>query len=93
VETKKKKKIVDNMPAGEKELRQVFEETTRHNVQAVVNYSEDTRKLVKELQTQIEMLQKTVLTQNGLINGFRTQLANIQTTLYAGGTTTIGPTG
>jgi uncharacterized protein (DUF433 family) len=85
-EAKKNLKIVDNMEAGEKELRLIFEEVTRGNVQAAITYSEETRKLVRNLEEHVKILQNTVLTQNNIIEGFRIQLANIQTMLYSGGT-------
>ena len=43
-------------PAGDKELRQIFEETTTQNVKATVAYSTDTRKVVRDLEEKVNNL-------------------------------------
>lgn len=84
---------VKQMEAGEMELRKTFEEVTKNNVQATIDFSNETRKMFRDLEDKVKHLEKVIINQNNLIEGFRGQLANVQATLYAGGTAgTVGPT-
>lgn len=74
------------MEPGEKELRKVFEENTTTNVKATVQHSNETRKMVRTLEARIQTLENMILTQNGVIEQLKKQIAFIQQRLYAGGT-------
>ena len=74
------------MEPGELELRKVFEDVTRQNVQTNIDFSNDTRKLVRELQTEVKALANNVVTQNLIIEELKKQIALLQQKLYSGGT-------
>ena len=74
------------MEAGERELRKAFEEVTTRNVQATVSHSNETRRIVRELEKKIELLEGIVRNQNTIIDSLRLQLANVQTKVFSGGT-------
>ncbi|KYK22696.1 hypothetical protein AYK24_00280 [Thermoplasmatales archaeon SG8-52-4] len=74
------------MEAGEMELRKTFEDVTKQNVQASIDFSNETRKLFRELEDKFKHLENTVLSQIQLIEGLKQQLSFVQRTLYAGGT-------
>ena len=75
----------NNMEAGEMEMRQAFEEVTTRNVQAAINYSNETRKLVRELEEKTLHLEKALMGKDKVINGLRLQIVAIQQQLYQGG--------
>ena len=77
---------VIKMEAGEVELRKAFEEVTIKNVQTVINYSKDTRDIVRTLETNIKHLQNNLLSANTEISQLKTQLSIVQAKLFAGGT-------
>lgn len=72
-------------PAGDKELRKIFEETTTQNVKAVVAYSTDTRKVVRELEEKVRSLDGLVRQYDQRFAEVTKQLAALQTKVYAGG--------
>lgn len=74
------------MKAGGLELAQVFEQTTTNNVKATVEFTQQTRKMFRELETKVNALQSQVIAQRELLNQFRIQLAGVQTKLFSGGT-------
>jgi len=74
------------MESGEHENRKAFEEVTTKNVKTGVDYSTDTRKLFRELEKKVEILEGIVRNQNTTIEQFRLQLAGVQTKLFSGGT-------
>ena len=59
------------MEAGEKELRKAFEDVTRGNVQAAVDFTNSTRKLLLEVQ---QDLQNT----NNNLEMLRTEIAQVR---------------
>jgi len=73
------------MESGEKEIRQAFEDVTTRNVQAAINYSNETRIIVRELEEKVEHLEKMNLDKDKQINGLRLQISGIQQKLYTGG--------
>jgi len=75
------------MEAGELEMRKVFEEVTTRNVQAAINYSNETRKIVRLLEEKILHLEKLAQAKDKEIAAMRQQIAIIQGKLYSGGTT------
>jgi len=74
------------MESGEKELRQAFEDVTTNNVKTVVEFSQETRKIVRDLEAKILKLEEIVRGQNEAIDGLRVQLAIVQARVYSGGT-------
>lgn len=51
----------------EKELRKAFEQTTIRNVLMIQDYSKETRKLVRQLQQNVETLAREVMTYKQLM--------------------------
>ena len=76
---------MNNMEAGELEIRKVFEEVTTRNVQAAISYSTETRKIVRELEEKTLHLERALLAKDKVINDLRLQIARIQQQLYTGG--------
>lgn len=74
------------MAAGDKEMAEAFEETTRRNVLACVEFSNETRKLVKELEDKVSNLQATIRARDDELNQLRLQLSTIQAKVFVGGT-------
>jgi predicted nucleic acid-binding Zn-ribbon protein len=74
------------MEPGELEHRKAFEETATKNIKTVVDYSTDTRRIVRELQIKVDSQDKQIVLLNQLINDLRAQLATTQAKLYKGGT-------
>ena len=74
------------MTGTEVELRRAFEGTTTRNVKTIERYSNDTRKIVRELETKIKGLEHTIETQNENIKNLKTQLSAVQTKVFSGGT-------
>lgn len=74
------------MEAGEKELRQAFEEVTTNNVKAAVEHSNESRKLIRELEKKIVSLDGEIRTYNSRIELMQQQIAMLQAKLYQGGT-------
>lgn len=70
----------------EKELRKIFEDTTTNNVKAILEYSTETRKIVRGLEEELIKLNKTITNQNVTIGELRNQLSNVQAELFRGGT-------
>ena len=70
----------------EKELAKAFEETTTRNVQAILDHGNKTRKMIKNLEVEVETLKFMVRSQNNLLEQFRIQLAGLQAKVYQGGT-------
>lgn len=74
------------MEAGEFQLRQAFEQVTTKNVQTMIAYSTETRKLVREFEEKITHLTNLMLIQDNTIDELRKQLAIVQGKIYSGGT-------
>lgn len=74
------------MEQGEKEMRQIFEETTTRNVKAMLQHGNDTRSLVKELEAKVKKLEENIRVFQGIIDEMRQQLSFVQAKLYSGGT-------
>ncbi len=70
----------------DKELRMAFEDTTKKNVSAAINHGNETRKIVRELETKVLYLQNALSSREQDIKQLRIQLASIQTKLFSGGT-------
>jgi len=73
------------MEAGELELRKAFEEVTTRNVQAAINYSNETRKIVRVLEEKVKHFEELAQAKDKEIAAIRLQMATIQQKLYSGG--------
>lgn len=73
------------MEAGEVELRKAFEEVTTRNVQAAVNYSNETRKIVRLLEEKMLHLEELSRAKDKEISVLRQQISVLQQKLYMGG--------
>ena len=73
------------MESGEKEMRMVFEEVTTKNVKAAIEYSNETRKIVRLLEEKMLHLEKMMQNQNKIIGDMKQQIAILQGKLYQGG--------
>ena len=76
-------KIVDNMGSGEKELRQVFEEVTTKNLKTTIDFSQETRKMFRDLEKKVTRLESVVVTQNEINQGLKSHIQTIQAKLYS----------
>lgn len=74
------------MESGELETRKIFEETTTKNVQTGISFTQDTRKLFRELEEKVLLLESIVRQQQETINEFRMSLSVVQMRLFSGGT-------
>lgn len=78
--------IIDNLDPGELELRKIFEDVTTKNVRTIIEFTQDTRKLFRELSDVVDNLRKQLDVQNKTIAQLRLELTNVQTKLFSGGT-------
>jgi len=74
------------MEAGEKELRKTFEEVTTNNVRAAVAHSNETRKIVRDLEQRVIALDGLVRNYESVIETLRNQIVFLQTKVFSGGT-------
>lgn len=70
----------------EKELRKAFEDVTTNNVKAAVDHSNETRRVLRELEAKVAILEGNALNQNDIIDSLKLQLSNVQRKVYQGGT-------
>ena len=69
----------------DKELRKAFEETTTRNVQANIDFSQDTRTVVRELEEKVNNLDNLVRQYDTKFEEMTKQLAYLQAKVYSGG--------
>ena len=74
------------MADHEVEIRRAFEETTNRNIKTIQGHSNETRKIVRDLEYKITQLEKTIETQNVNIKNLKLQLSHLQTRVFKGGT-------
>ena len=74
------------MEAGEKELKKAFEETSTRNIKAILEHSNETRKLTRNLEEKVTKLEEIIIIQNNTIEELRKLLVNVQVKMYSGGT-------
>lgn len=72
--------------SGEKELKMAFEKVTTQNVRMIYEYSAETRKLFRELEQKVKLLQSLVQNQSNAIERMTQQLADVQNIVFRGGT-------
>ena len=75
-----------DVKAGEREAVQAYEITVRKNVESMMVFSNDTRKMVVEQHKLFEILQNHVMMQKNEIGELRQQLASLQQSFAARGT-------
>lgn len=74
------------MEAGERQMRKAFEDVTTSNVRTNIDFSTETRRLVRELSEQVQELKNMVAARDGDLAELRRQLGVVQGKLYQGGT-------
>ena len=74
------------MEAGEVELRKAFEEVATRNINTILEYSKETRKLLRELEKKAGKMDETIRNQSGIIDDLKKQLSVVQTLIFSGGT-------
>ena len=74
------------MGAVEKELRKAFEDVTTNNVMASIDFSNETRKIVRLLSERLAKIEIKLTQQDEIIAALKLQLANVQMKVYNGGT-------
>lgn len=74
------------MKEVEKELRQAFEETTRRNVVAIKDHSNETRRLLRNLEDKVDNLQNSLISRDKIIDKLRLQIASLQQKVFNSGT-------
>ena len=68
------------------ELWKAHEEATTKNVIAIKDHSNDTRKLLREVQEEVRKLREELTQTNEQVASLRGMLANLQGKIYQGGT-------
>ena len=71
---------------GELENVKASEEVTRRNVAMILEFTNETRKMLLELRIMFDALQNNVMNTNGEVAELRRQLAFLQQKSAAGGT-------
>jgi len=77
---------MNNMEAGEREMRQAFEHVTTNNVKAAVEHSNETRQIVRELEKKVQLLESQRTLDQANIEQLRMLVTNLQTVVFSGGT-------
>ena len=68
------------------EMRMAFEETTTRNVKATIDYSNETRKIVRKLEEKIKHIEKLSQGKDKEMGDMRLQISSLQQKLYLRGT-------
>lgn len=71
----------------EKELRKAFERTTMNNVLAIQEHSNETRRIVRKLETEVNTLRNNYMSLMRLYEQLNHRYALLQQRLSVGGTT------
>lgn len=78
--------MVNGAKPGEMEAIRASEHVNKRNIDSCIRFSNDTRKMVRELAALQDTLQNHLINHLNQINELRDQLAKVQQTLYARGT-------
>jgi predicted RNase H-like nuclease (RuvC/YqgF family) len=84
--SEKAAKAARKIQAGELQSVQASEETTRRNVKMILDFTQETRKMLLELREMFDALQGIVMNMKAENEQYRTQLAKLQQQFYARGT-------
>ena len=76
----------DRAEAGDREAIRASEEAIKRNVQMILDYTNETRKMLLELRMLFDNLQGHVINQRTELQELRRQLALVQQKIYASGT-------
>jgi len=71
--------------SGERELKQAFEEVTTRNVVTILEFTKETRKLVRALEEKVLNLQNGMFERDKTIVRLQAQISVLQQKLYSGG--------
>lgn len=74
------------MESGEKEVRMAFEEVTTRNVKAAIDFSNETRRMVKDLEIKVKHFEELSIEKDKEIKVMKEQISSLQQKLYRGGT-------
>lgn len=66
------------------EVQKAFEEVNLRNMNAVIDYSKETRKIVRDLSNQVDQLKNLVMQQNQTIEQLKTTLTKLLVEKYTG---------
>lgn len=73
------------MEAGQLEVLKALEDVQVRNIEAVIQYVQDSRKLILKLHEENKALYAEVHAQRALLEQFKIQLAGLQTKVYSKG--------
>jgi phosphoenolpyruvate carboxylase len=74
------------MDETEKDYRKAFEDVTTRNVQSAIQYGNDTRKIVRELEDKLSQYDAQARAQDVIISQLQVQITGLQSILFRGGT-------
>jgi hypothetical protein len=74
------------MEPGELELRKAFEQTTRGNINTMIAFCEDTRKMLRDTQDEVKTMKDLLMAKDTELNQLKVQVANLQQKIYSSGT-------
>lgn len=70
----------------EKELRKAFEEVTTNNVQASIDFTNETRKMLRELSDKFDSLEARMSQYDEKLQLLQIQVSTMQAIVFRGGT-------
>ena len=68
-------------------MMKATEDAVRKNVQAILEHGNDTRRMFRDLEAKVEVLERTILTQNGLLKQYQAQIGFLNAKVLGGGPT------
>lgn len=77
---------LETLEPGELQLRKAFEDTTTQNVKTIIDYSTQTRDLIREAEKSIKELKNMIVTRDSDIAELRQQVSILQSKIYLNGT-------
>ena len=76
---------INLLEPGEFEMRKVFEETSTKNIKTLLDYTTQTREMMRELQDEVKTLKGMLVTRDAESAQLRQQISLVQGILYANG--------
>lgn len=77
---------MNTLEPGEFELRKAFENTTTNNVRTIIDYSTQTRELIRKTMEEVLELKKMIVAKDTEVMQLRQQVSLLQAKIYKGGT-------
>lgn len=71
--------------SGERELKKAFEEVTKRNVLAILEYSKETRVLIRETREAVERLRTEVRELSQELEKLKLSISRLQQKIFSGG--------